>query len=241
MNDIKIASLCLLAYKRQEMLQKCLESLHMTLDIPSEVIINYDGIEGSKFDFNLDQASKFIINHGNNRGVGRSFQNCLGVAEGDYIFKVDTDLIFHKNWLSTAISILEKNLDIGAISLFDYRHYDPKDTRFNILEEREDCYIVDDFVSSIYGFRKAQLGIVKGHRGIIADDGIHHSLKTGRYSLETGEYISPKYLAITKTDFVTNQGFGLGKSVYVVPDKDGNPVAAKTYSSPFIFNKPQLA
>lgn len=230
----KFASLCILSYKRVDMLQQCLKSLHETIDSPCEIIINFDGVEDNVMDWDMSmiqtyalhlKASKYIIAKGKNRGVGRSFQNCLGVAEGDYIFKIDTDLIFKPHWLSTAIDILDNNIDVGAISLFNYKHYNPKEERFNILEERTDCFIVDDFVSSIYGFRKDDLGL-DAIPYTIPDDGLHKNLVLTTH----------RKLAITKEDFVTNTGFGLGRSVYVVPDKDGNPMKAKTYNTPLLFS-----
>lgn len=223
---MKFASLCLLAYKRPEMLKTCLQSLHDTLDYPAEIIINFDGLEGytpeeykATQEIKAANFSKVIFNNGNNRGVGRSLQNCLGLAEGDYIFKIDTDLIFKTHWLTTAIAILDDNPDIGAVSLFDYLHYNPEEKRFKHLEERNDCIIVDDFVSSIFGFRKKEY-IDWEYQTIIPDDGLHQNFGT---------------LAISREDYVENQGFGLGKSTYVVPDATGQPVKAKTFNIPLLF------
>lgn len=206
------------------MLWQCLDSIKKTLDYPCEIIVNLDSADIETHmvleeSFNKGDISKLILNNGNNRGVGRSFENCLGLAEGNYIFKIDADLIFKPHWLSTAIKILDDNADIGGISLFDYIHYNPEETRFNHLEEREDCIIVDDFVSSIYGFRWYSWEEMSPYLPM-ADDGFHKQL--GK-------------IAITKQDYVTNQGFGLGKSVYVIADKEGNPVKAETYGYPKLF------
>lgn len=213
------ASLCILSYKRPQMLLECLESLHATLDFPCEIIINDDSSTNIGFLQHFlvsGKASKLVLSHGDNRGVGRSFQNCLGVAEGEYIFKIDTDIIFKKNWLSTCVNILENNPDVGSISPFNYKHYNPEEKRFNILEERADCFIVDDFVSSVYGFRN----VPDQYPLFMPDDGFHQEL--GK-------------LAITKEDLVSNQGFGLGKSVYVVPGEQGEPVKAKIHYEPKLF------
>lgn len=233
----KLASLCILGYKRPDMLMQCIDSIHSTIDYPCEIIVSIDGEDNPDQHaasiayqyFRDKKISKLISIGGKNRGVGRSFENCLGMAEGDYIFKIDTDLIFKPKWLSTAISVLDSNLDVGAVSLFDYRHYDAHDTRFEATEFRDDCVIVTDFVSSIYGFRKKDLymhddGILFGNQPV-PDDGLHQRL---------GDYRGK--LAITPEDFVENQGFGLGKSVYVVPDKEGNPIKATTYSEPKLFS-----
>jgi glycosyltransferase involved in cell wall biosynthesis len=216
------ASLCVLAYKRPERLQSCLETLILTADYPYELIINLDGgdyenrILLAKY-LNDGRLSKVIFSGGDNRGVGRSFANCIGVAEGQYIVKIDTDLTFSPHWLSTSVRILEDNPTIGALSLFNYRNYDPNDTRFEITGDAEDrdFYLVNDFVSSIYGFRRKDL--VKG--GWDQDDGFHSRL---------GQ------LAITKKDYVKNHGFGVTKSTYVSGTED-NPYKTPTHDLPLLF------
>lgn len=222
---MKYASLAILAYKRPTQFKACIDSLHETLDYPAEIIVNVDAtvepdtaVMAAGFLAN-GKISKLIINRGENRGVGRSFQNCYGMAEGDYIFKIDTDLTFKPHWLSTAVGILEGNTDVGTVSLFDYKHYNPTEKRFNHLEERSHCFIVDDFVSSIYGFRSHPLPELPKN---IPDDGMHQIL--GK-------------MAITKEDFCDNSGFGIGKSTYVVADKNGNPVKAETHDKPLIFHE----
>lgn len=176
---------------------------------------------------NRGEISKLILISGNNRGVGRSFQNCLGVAEGDYIFKIDTDLVFKPNWLSKALLVLDNNPEVGAVSLFDYNYYDPNDDRFKPetcrLEERPDCYIVKDFVSSIYGFRKEDAYGWFPHA--MPDDGFHTKLQEQKGKL-----------AITKENLVTNNGFGVYKSVYVSGTEE-NPYKTPTYDEPLIFQK----
>lgn len=228
---MKYASICVLAYKRPHLLPRCLESLRTTSDLPYQLIVNLDAGDDANIDylvreFRNGNISNLIINAGSNRGVGRSFQNCLGVAEGDYIFKVDTDLIFQSYWLSRAVKVLDSNPDVGAVSVFDYNHYDPNDTRFtpslNHLEVREDCIIVKDFVSSIYGFRKTNLldNIEYSIKiPIMPDDGFHQTL--GK-------------MAITKEDYVRNEGFGVYKSTYVSGTEEA-PFKTPTSDKPLIF------
>lgn len=200
---------------------KTIESIQHTADIPYSLIVNIDGGDDTGNDdyiytlYKEKKISSLIVNGGKNRGVGRAFNNCLALAEGEYIFKIDTDLVFHHNWLSTACSALDNNKDVGAISLFNYRHYDPVDTRFEITEERSDISIVNDFVSSVYGFRHKDLDKILPAQ----DDGNH--TKLGK-------------LAITKRDMVENQGFGVGKSVYVSGTMD-HPFKTATYNEPLIF------
>jgi glycosyltransferase involved in cell wall biosynthesis len=208
------ASLCLLAYQRPEYLVHTLNSLLNTNPgYKYELIVNDDGSGEQVKDFlyqllKQGKITNLVLNGGKNRGIGKSLKNCLGITSGDYIFKLDADLTYREGWLKKSVEILKNNKDIGAVSLFNYRHYAPTDERFNILEERPDCYIVDDLVSSIYGFRR-ELYKKYGREQTLASwtDGWHLNLKKKGYKL-----------AITKEDYVENYGFGLGKSVFVNPD-----------------------
>lgn len=213
---------------------KCLDTLLETVDYPCEIIVNVDGED------NIDQhaaeiafqylrnkkISKLIAVGGKNRGVGRSFQNCLGVAEGDYIFKIDADIIFKEKWLSRAVQCLEINEDVGAVGLFDYHRQDPNDPRFtpseNYIEKREDCIIVKDFVSSIYGFRSIDMeNHLAGIKYVpcFPDDGLH--TKFGKMAL---------------IDCVDNKAFGFG-SVYVTLKPDGTATKTQTFDLPLLFEK----
>lgn len=223
---MNIASLCVLAYKRPQQLIDCLESLHKTLDFPAEIIVNLDGGDDSNTEYLIGalrsgSISKLILNGGNNRGVGRSFQSCLGVAEGDYIFKLDTDLTFKPNWLSKAINILNRNTDIGALGLFDYSKWDPNDSRFirenNVIEEREDCLIVKDFVSCAWAFRSKDRNIVEP----VEDDGNHSKFNK----------LGTKLGLIHITD---NLSWGVYKSTYVSGTEE-KPFKTPTYDKPLIF------
>jgi|ERR1035437_1720554 glycosyltransferase involved in cell wall biosynthesis len=212
------ASLCILAWKRPEKLVSTLKTLHETLDYPAEVIINFDGGDMSAlYATNTDYYSKAIINRGENRGIAKAFENCLSLAEGKYIFKVDADLIFYPHWLSKAVECLETHPDVKAVSLFNYRHHDPKDKRFNVLEERDNCFIVDDFVSSIYGFRAEDKEKLLSR---ISEDGNH---------LNIGGL-----LAITKEDYVTTT-FGYKESSFVYIDKNGQGQKMGMHDKPLIF------
>lgn len=217
--------MCLLAYKRPQQLKDCIKSLTQNTDYPYQLIINLDTCDPYLLGYLTElllwgTISNLLVNSGNNRGVGRSFQSALGVSEGDYIFKVDTDLTFKPGWLSTAVKVLENYEDVGTVSLFDYNHYDPNDNRFKPeechLQEREGCIIVKDFVSSIYGFRKEDK-----HKFTGEDDGFHQTL--GK-------------MAITKQDLVSNSGFGVYKSTYVSGTEDA-PIKTPTHNEPLIFQK----
>lgn len=217
------ASLCILAYKRPEWLSECLDSILKTVDYPCEIIVNCDG--GDRDCYNVahqylldNKISKLIASNGNNRGVGRAFSNCIGVSEGDFIFKIDTDLVFREGWLSYSV---EQIVNGYTISLFNYRNYDPLDTRFEVIEKSDNVLLVNDFVSSVYGFSREALGELP----FMGDDDGYHQLLSTKYPL-----------AISPVDYVYNRGFGIGKSVYLSGTMD-KPYKTPTYNTPLIFPK----
>jgi glycosyltransferase involved in cell wall biosynthesis len=220
----KHLSVCVLAYKRPEWLVETIESIIATADYPYTLIVNSDGNDSPENREYLNYCVKsnlisvLIQSGGSNRGVGRSFANCVGVCEGEYIAKIDTDLTFTKGWMSHSVRILEEQADVGAVGLFDYRKYDPNDKRFEVYATRFGCRLVNDLVSSAYIFRKSDL--VDGYQ---YDDGFHQTLKAKRGQL-----------ALTPTDMATNRGFGVGKSVYVVGTED-HPRKAEITEHPLIF------
>ncbi len=223
---MKFASLCVLSYQRPEFLKRTLESLINTpAGYPYELIVHDDGSdqEVKEYLYELQRSGKIswlIINNGKNMGIGKSIQNCLRMASGDYLFKIDTDLEFEPNWLWEAVKILDNSTMIGCVSLFNYRNYNADDDRFNIIEERDGYNIVDDFVSSIYGFRR---DVWKTWGDDLGADGWHQHLKKISYEL-----------AITRHDMVHNFGFGADKSIYVVK-KDGGYKARGFSKLPRIF------
>lgn len=199
----RFATICVLSFNRPEFLEKSIRSLRETIDYPCEVILHDDGSYPAtrelihRLSEGLD-LSYVIENRGVNMGIGNAMNVCAAVAHGEYIFKADQDLVYRPHWLSTAVGILDSDPEVGTVSLFNYRHYDPKDERFNLLEDRGTHYIVDDFVSSIYGFRRKDLSRIVP----IQADGNHLKL--------------PK-LAISKEDYVQNVGFGYGTSTFALP------------------------
>lgn len=218
---MKIASLNVLSFERKDFLEKSLNSLKLYTDYPHEIIVNDDGssdkgIAGFLYNLYLNgDISYLILNAGKNMGVGKSLRNGIGISSGDYIFKLDADLQYMPNWLSTIIGILENNPDVGCCGLFNYRNYDKNDTRFEILEEREDCYIVTDFVNSGYGFKRE---IFNRYGASLGDDGWQQEVKKQSLNLK---------LAIPKKDVVYNFGFGKDTSTYIGSTKSELPKVFK--------------
>lgn len=228
----KFVSLCVLSYRRPELLRACVNSIHETADTPYELIINLDGSDTvnsqSLYGMHVNERiSKLLLNNGKNRGVGRAFENCLGVAEGDYIVKLDADLTFEPKWLSRAVKILDTNEDVGVVGLFDYNKWDPNDERFNpennVIKTMKmwdyEYQIVKDFVSSAYIFRTRNWYLSALKAGEIPDDGFHQEFGT-----------------MALYHCVDNTAFGVGKSTYVSGTMD-HPTKTVTHPHPLVFGK----
>lgn len=233
---MKFASLCVLSFRRPDFLKRSIESLHRNTKYPFELIINDDGSkDDAVYDYLEDLLSKekvsyIIKNAGQNMGVGKAFRNGIGVSSGDLLFKLDDDLEYLPGWLTTVSNILENNGDVIACGLFNYRNYAPDDDRFQILEERDDCLIVNDFVNSGYGVRASAFEEY-GH--VLGDDGWHTYMRGQEYGVSNGSKLKWK-IAIPKRDVVFNFGFGKN-SVYV---KDGQ--VRRKSEVPLIFNNESM-
>jgi len=215
---MKYASLCVLSYERPDFLIRSLESLKENTKYPYELIVNDDASLNQKVSSYLTEQyfnghiSHLILNSGQNMGVGRAFRNCIGVSNGDYIFKLDADLEYKPGWLETVVNIIENNKDAGCVGLFNYLNYVPTDERFIKLEEREDCNVVKDFVNSGYGFTR-RVWDKFGHA--LGDDGWQVYVNGKDINL-SGEKRGKYKSLIPKEDVADNFGFGRD-SVYLMP------------------------
>ncbi len=227
------ASLCVLSYERLPYLKRMMESLlEIKAGVEYELIVHDDGSDPEVKDYlytllKEGKISYLILNGGKNRGIGEAVRNCFKVASGDYLFKLDTDLEFKEGWLKTAVDILDKP-DVGCVSLLNYNNYNPEDDRFKTREDRGDYLIVSDFISCLYGVRRA---IYEKNKDSLDTDGWHKTIDN--YPFEPWD--KGEQLAISKEDMITNFGFGLGKSIYVKQNEKGEIVTTETHKEPLIF------
>ena len=221
------ASLCILSYERGNLLFKGLQSLRAHTTYPHERILHDDAsvLADTRACIEMADVSYMILNKGKNRGIGQAMKACIGVSSGEYILKLDADLEYLPHWLETVVGIYETQKDVVMVGLFNYLNYAPHDTRFKILEERENCYIVEDFVNSGYLFNRHAWQCYGFGMG---DDGLHQFVS--KAAAENKHWTRSK-LAIPKRDVVINHGFS-GNSVYIQ-----NGQVAKTYKYPKIYPK----
>jgi len=237
---MKFASLSVLSYRRPDFLKQTIQSIKENTSIPYELLIHSDGAD-TEWLWSEDlmwarEVSTAIYNTGSNMGVGESIHRLFSCAKGSYLVKLDADLKFRSNWLTLGVTLLDKYPDIGALGWFAYpapsEHKitrNRKDPRLDntLIEIREDCEIVHDFVSSAMIIRREhweKYGIERGSEAFAEDIGLKERMKADGL-----------LMAITKEDYIENIGFGLEKSVVVTPDEMGQPQVSKICKWPLLF------
>jgi len=233
----QFASLVVLSYRRFQMLQRSLLSLkENTQGIPYELIVVDDGSRDACWPFLMQalrgqEISTLILNGGLNMGVGEGIFRGFAIAQGDYLVKLDADLLYRPGWLEAGVAILEAYSDVGMVGFFDYNHYVPGDARFEILDygntRGQQCAFVTDFVGSAFLMRRetyAQYGPIDRGSAAFAED----------VMLKQRLQAAGLRLAITMPDMIENFGFGLGNSVVVQPGPQGEPVVTPIHK-PLVF------
>lgn len=118
-NKISIITLC---YNQLETATKpFMESLYKYTDskLFELIVINNGSTDGSlEFLENLKSTKKniTIINNTQNEGYSKGVNQGLKVANGDYFFILNNDVMFTPDWLNNMVKILKENNDIGILS-----------------------------------------------------------------------------------------------------------------------------
>jgi len=237
---MKFASLCILSYKRLDFLKQTIQSIKSATKHYYELLVADDGSDENWLYLEdlmwAREISTAIFNTGSNMGVGEAIHRLFSCAKGEYLAKLDADLIYKPGWLALGISLLDKHPDIGAVGWFAYPYpSEHKITRNrkdpsrdnSLIETRDDCEIVHDFVSSAMLIRREEwekYGIERGSEAFAEDVGLKERMKKDGL-----------LMAITLEDYIENIGFGLDKSVVVTPDETGQPQVTKICKYPLVF------
>lgn len=200
------ASLIVLSYNRQEMLQRSLESLFRNTHYPYELIILDDGSnrETQDYIYSLVQEQKVstaLFNCGRNLGIGVQLNRGARIARGNILAKLDADLEYQEGWLTECVQLLSEHPEIGCLGLFKYWHppcYFPEE----LIEEHADYYEVTDFVGSAILFRRE----IYNRFGPWTDGG-KHIFSEDVYFKRTVQENGYK-MALPLDDLCRNFGFG---------------------------------
>jgi glycosyltransferase involved in cell wall biosynthesis len=105
--NIPLVSIVCTTYNQELYIKDALESFIMQrTNFPFEIIVHDDAstnVVTKDFlymEYRNKHISKLFLQNGKNRGIARAVHTCFQMAEGEFIYKLDTDLIYRANWLS---------------------------------------------------------------------------------------------------------------------------------------------
>lgn len=241
------ATCCVLSFERPNFISRMLTTMVETAEYPMEIIVHDDGSEN----IDLRQYLRVLVNTGRisalienppgyNQGQGIALNRMFNMAKGDYIVKLDQDLIFKPGWLRKSVEILETNAanadtepSIGTLGLFRYPADPVMESKMfrqywgeageHPWEEHE------DFVGSAMVMHRdawETFGPFEERSAAFAED------KSFKETLqrEGGLKLALPY----KEDLALNQGFGLGPSTVVVQDQNGELTSRDIKDGPFL-------
>ena len=221
------ASLVILSYKRSQLFAESLISLKQSLDYPAEIIVVDDASEPFHRDLLVELlksgAISSLVMGDRNQGVGEGVRIGFSVASGDYLFKLDADLLYRKGWLSRACDLLERDSDVGMVGFFKYMADNPtvQYRKTNPRPYTDGWTQVDDFVSSAFGIHSDLWFGWKEtwptHSAAFAED----------VEFKKALVDSDLKLVITDEDYVVNKGFGLGRSTVVEATGDVHRISTR--------------
>jgi glycosyltransferase involved in cell wall biosynthesis len=247
--DPSFASCCLLSYERPDFLRTALTTLVAHAEYPLELIVHDDGSENEEVKIALRQLqdkgliSTLITNSpGHNEGVGVAVNRCFDVARGDYLLKLDQDLIFEPGWLRKAVNIMDTNAAnedqleprIGSLGLFRYgaepvKYEDMFVRDWGVGETAWEEHL--DFVGSAMVFRASdykKYGPFPERSAAFAED------------LEFKNLLKSNGLRMALPnwgDLARNVGFGYGPSTVVVKDENEQLTSRDIKQEPLLLGK----
>lgn len=230
------ASLCVLSYNRQEVMQRSLKTLFANTRYPYELIILDDGSNDvtQEYLFKLVRehaAATVLFNTDRNLGIGIAVNRGFEIARGDYLFKLDADLMYKPGWLTECVRLLQQRQKIGCLGLFKYWH-EPRIFSENILATHSDYYEVVDFVASAIGMRREvyeQFGAWHEKLHTFGED------KQFKMKVQAGGF----HLALPMDDLAENVGFGehLSSLIKVIDWEGGKHTYNIPHKIPLIFGR----
>lgn len=224
---MKHASLCVLSFNRAGVMSRSLDTLFANTRYPYELIVLDDGSNDFTQEFlfkvvRRHAASTVLFNTDRNLGIGIAVNRGFQIARGDYLFKLDADLMYEKGWLTESVRLLEQHEKIGCLGLFKYWH-PPRVFSEDIVTTFPDYYEVVDFVGSAIGMRREiyqQFGPWFETSHTFSEDmhfkravqaaGFHLALPTNDLAVNVG-------FGEFKTSLIKEVHMDTGKHVYHIP------------------------
>lgn len=228
-------SIALLSYNRPAYLQKTFDEIRKA-GCEYELIVNDDGSNYNNSNYSEilgrvmnHQATTVLFNPPeHNEGVGRSINKCFGIASGDILIKMDTDVELVDDWLVKVLDLFEENPRMGLLGLCHYFH-DPVDMRKTLISEENDHDVHTHILGSVFAVRREvyeQFGI-GSYSPAFAED----------WELMKKIEADPKwYNALPVDPLAKNYGMGLGKSTVALEGDSGEVITASINDKPYLVN-----
>lgn len=123
-----IASLMMVTYNRLELTKQTLADLLVTTNYPFELILvdnaSQDGTQDFLAQFVAENAKKYefwkntaVKLNQENKGIAIARNQCLQLAQGEWLSTLDNDVLLPQGWLSECIDICTKNPKYGMIGV----------------------------------------------------------------------------------------------------------------------------
>ena len=234
--EMNHASLCVLTFNRPDVTRRSLRTLSANTRAPYELIILDDGSNDTTQAYlgtliRQHAVSTVLFNTDRNLGIGIAVNRGFQIARGDYLFKLDADLMYEPGWLTESMRLLQQHKKIGCLGLFKYWHK-PRIFSENIIETYLDYYEVVDFVGSAIGMRREvydQFGPWFETSHTFGED------KQFKMAVQAAGF----HLALPKNDLAQNVGFGEYKTSLIkeVHMDTGKHIYHVPFKEPLIFGK----
>lgn len=228
-------SVGVLSYNRGKWLDDTLHSMIDNTNVPFELIINDDGSTEEKTHevlYTWEDTATVISNPtGWNEGVGRSINKCFGIATGDILIKVDSDLQFAPGWLEHIIELFDdpEHCRLGLLGLCHY-YYEPVDMRKTLIEKLDAYNIHTHILGSAFAIR----------REIYEEFGISSYSESFSEDWELMKKIEASdkwHNGLPINQLASNYGMGLGNSTVALSNGQGGIKTAEIHKESFKVNK----
>ena len=160
-NDTKVkVSVAIPCYNHGEFVKEAIQSvLESTFD-HYEIIIVDDGstdaftlkvLRELEQEFANDQRIKIM--HQVNLGLADARNNAIKMAKGEYILPLDADNKIRPHYLSKAVEILDKNLEVGVVYAYA-NFFGEKEGTWEFAEFNEQSLLVGNFIDACSVYRR---------------------------------------------------------------------------------------
>jgi len=161
-------------YNRPKVLADCLRTtLSNTKIFPNEIYILDDcsdlNIQSSLFKFAKENSSIempiHLILNGCNLGIGRQFEsayNLMRVLNPEFIFMVESDYVFRREYMEDCMAVIESNPNVVAIPLTSHPDFYNKEKTDNFFPKLMIQQFRKDIINREYMYKPFEIDTKRG-------------------------------------------------------------------------------